>query len=626
MYHFQCRYCEEVLSSEYNHIGDGVKCPSCDSEQIVQDELLDSGTLIHGFVIQSCIRQTDLFSLYIATGVENLPGVSVILMIPSMFMSKHATDYDAFCSHLIVQGSEQNSLQPPLLEFDPNPSATWFAYEYHNNSTFLCLDTSKKASTKSEQEALDIIRLLATDLNTTFTKTRTTLQNLCVDDIEILSSGKVYTYNFSLSNIIMRDKALKSLPVDIWDYRYTSPEFMESGTTNNYQTDIYSLGGILYYLLTGEHPHNDADDPKSIINEPTIHLNRTRLKISDKVYQLFEKMFDRYPFLRQGSYGELLDNIDYILNKGGTPSVPMKRDAIVQAQIDDWSNRKPSPKAPPRKKRPAQKRPINASRPKVGSRKKTKVARPISQKKAKGSNQQLLIAAGLLFTCILIAVIVVMNIKSERKIKEMERLAQNKIRIEKNKAIKAAKKEAAIRRQKERLEKATKRKLIAKQLAAKRALLQAQIAANNFKKEQSMLAVESGPEEAAQEHIETNESGGQTFEAKLEKINQQYQSNPNDYDTVITSYEALVKKALQQNNFEQLKTAQTKLDSVVEQRDEKNSEIMAIIKNTIRPMIQAEDFAGAIKFLEDYTGEGSSLTQERRDGIIKLLQRKLNGE
>jgi serine/threonine protein kinase len=90
-------------------------------------------------------------------------------------------------------------------------------------------------------------------------------------NILLRPDGYAYLADFGLAKAIMGAEALTSIGAIVGTPEYTAPE--QSNGINDYRSDIYSLGVILYQMLTGQVPFT-ADSPvavslKHIQMEPT---------------------------------------------------------------------------------------------------------------------------------------------------------------------------------------------------------------------------------------------------------------------------------------------------------------------------------------------------------------------
>lgn len=102
---------------------------------------------------------------------------------------------------------------------------------------------------------------------------------------------------------------------------YMAPEQFDNPDHVDYRADIYALGGVLFYALTGQPPYKGASVTqimKAKFNEPPPDPRPLRKDISNDVAEIIRKTMARDRNERPDSYQDLIDEADRLLS--GSPS------------------------------------------------------------------------------------------------------------------------------------------------------------------------------------------------------------------------------------------------------------------------------------------------------------------
>ena len=121
-------------------------------------------------------------------------------------------------------------------------------------------------------------------------------------------AGNAKVTDFGLA----RFKGEKPKPGEIWGTPYyVAPEVVR-GQSPNAPSDIYSLGGTLYHILTGEPPFNGETVTDTVLlrfKEPAPDPREFKPSISPKTVAILLRMLQMDPFARYPTYESLLKDI-----------------------------------------------------------------------------------------------------------------------------------------------------------------------------------------------------------------------------------------------------------------------------------------------------------------------------
>ena len=121
-------------------------------------------------------------------------------------------------------------------------------------------------------------------------------------------AGNAKVADFGLA----RFKGEKPKPGEVWGTPYyVAPEVVR-GAAPNASSDIYSLGGTLYPVLTGEPPFNGETVTDTVLlrfKEPAPNPQEFKPSVSPKTAAILLRMLDMDPFARYPTYESLLKDV-----------------------------------------------------------------------------------------------------------------------------------------------------------------------------------------------------------------------------------------------------------------------------------------------------------------------------
>jgi serine/threonine protein kinase len=146
-------------------------------------------------------------------------------------------------------------------------------------------------------------------------------------------TGNAKVADFGLA----RFKGEKPKPGEVWGTPYyVAPEVVR-GQSPNAGSDIYSLGGTLYHVLTGEPPFNGETVTDTVLlrfKEPAPNPREFKKSTSAKTAAILLRMLELDPFARYPTYESLLKDVNDALAplleaRSGRKKVPEKRNVVV---------------------------------------------------------------------------------------------------------------------------------------------------------------------------------------------------------------------------------------------------------------------------------------------------------
>lgn len=306
MLDFECKRCRKAIFVEFENIGDVVECPNCESAEIVPDIPFPPGSEYAGYFIEGLTASDHLWSCYRAKNLA-APDVDILLKVPTYFFLKHITDFNAFVDSVVRNGSLNMPEFPQLLDRSIVSDETYFAYdnirETHGIAYFAKIDF---------MDSLHIIRNIALSLKKAWDKNYLLHQDLTPENIRLTKDKAVIIQNMGISASLLKDQQLLDWGFNIWDRRYMSPEFVTEGIVDTPACDIYSLGGILFLMITGLNPFATVN-PVDIYRVPIPDPLQFNPRIPPQIVALYARMMAKDINERINSWDIVIADLNSIL-------------------------------------------------------------------------------------------------------------------------------------------------------------------------------------------------------------------------------------------------------------------------------------------------------------------------
>lgn len=270
---------------------------------------------IPGYEIRSQLGQGGFAKVYLANQISLNRDVALKIMDPAMSMDKD------FCDRFVREGRDTAALSnhPDIVtiyDIGQVDDSYYIAMQYLPGPNLKDL----LEADEPYQHPLHIIKRIAGALAYAHTKG---IVHRDVKPANILfnEADEAVLSDFGIAKTTNRNTQLTTIGTVIGTASYMSPEQAKGLTTLDGRSDLYSLGVVLYELLTRSQPYT-ATDPISLmllhVNEPTPILPE-----SESVYQpLLDRLMAKDPDQRYADGFELIEDIEqrYFQQNSGKPA------------------------------------------------------------------------------------------------------------------------------------------------------------------------------------------------------------------------------------------------------------------------------------------------------------------
>ncbi|MDD3119766.1 MAG: serine/threonine-protein kinase, partial [Victivallales bacterium] len=308
---FNCPQCGKKLTADRTLSKSITLCPICRQAIRVPQFGLYPEMQLGDFVLKRKLGGGGMGEVWLAEQKSMQREVAVKILSPEL------ADNEDFCRRFQSEAKNSGKLLHPNI-------VTAFYAGKEDNLHYLAmsyidgvpLDTELRVgNTIPERQALRIVREVAVALAYAWNSHQIIHRDIKPSNIMLARDGSVKLLDLGISKSIGDNDMLTKTGLFVGTPHYISPEQAKNDPQLNFHSDMYSLGAVLFHMLTGNFPYQ-ATTPIGVVaqhlSEPLPNLREKNPNLSENVCRLVEKMMQKNPQRRFASWEELIRAIDAV--------------------------------------------------------------------------------------------------------------------------------------------------------------------------------------------------------------------------------------------------------------------------------------------------------------------------
>ena len=195
-------------------------------------------------------------------------------------------------------------------------------------------------------DALNLSRELLTSLEEAHLACNTSHFNLTSKNIYIGRDSCVYFADFGMVSQLLKDTHFLNSQFPIYDLSFLAPEMGLEGKFPRVSSDIYSIGCLIYFIVTGNSPYANCQSPADIPYGSLTFPPSIRSGLTSGFFNLFDQFIATNPKDRFKSYSDAVAAIDQFKQASlgvAAPARAVRHTSIYDAEI--FADLKNAPRA-----------------------------------------------------------------------------------------------------------------------------------------------------------------------------------------------------------------------------------------------------------------------------------------
>jgi len=266
---------------------------------------------IPGYKIQSVLGEGGMATVYLSIQESLERQIALKVMHSAPVVDK------TFCARFLEEGKTVAKLRHPsivnIYDIGCHNSIYYMAMEYVEGGSL----TDRLKKTIGAREVLNITRSIASALGYAH-EHGFVHRDIKPANILFREDGEATLTDFGIAKALESDKQLTQMGYAIGTPEYMSPEQARAVKLDG-RSDLYSLGIVLYELLTGQRPFSSGDAFATAL----MHLNQPVPELPEHlaVYQpIIKRLLAKSPDERFADARELIRALDSVAGRGAPGS------------------------------------------------------------------------------------------------------------------------------------------------------------------------------------------------------------------------------------------------------------------------------------------------------------------
>jgi len=315
---FECPVCEALIEAEEGARGTYARCAFCESLIIVPMALsLARDMLLGDYILERKLGAGAMGDVWLASQISLRRKVALKVLSPHF--SEDSEFIDRFLQEMRMVAKLDHPNVVAAYGSGFSGGVRFLVEEFIDGRDLATELRIEKAL--PERRALAMLRKAAEALGYAWDKFKIVHRDIKPENIMLDASGEPKLMDLGIAKSL-EDEGAKTKPgVVMGTPGYMSPEQLSGAKSLDFRADIYSLGAVLFHIVTGVHPASGSKDASNAARgfTPPASPRSLNPNVSQACEALIGKMTAARADERPESWDEVIADIDLVLD-GKLPS------------------------------------------------------------------------------------------------------------------------------------------------------------------------------------------------------------------------------------------------------------------------------------------------------------------